>query len=564
MFCVIIYLGMDIKEILINDLPEEIKIHKSLISKCADSKKGDYTIPCFSLAKEFHKAPNLIADELATKLNDCKSIAKVESVNGYLNIFMNREIVASHIVDEFNKSGKEVFCSDEGKGKTICIDYSSANLAKYLHIGHLSTTILGECIARLFETAGYKVVRINFVGDYGTPFGKIVAAYNLWGNKEEIEKGGIGAIQDLYVQFCKHEGEEYYDNLARETFKKIEEKDPDTLALYNWIIEVSLNYNKKATKELGVTFDDCNGEAYYNDKMDSVVEKLERLGLLKDGENGSKIVELDKLGVALIKKSDGTSLYTTRDLAAAIDRKEKYDFYKNYYVTDVAQKLHFEQLFKILELMGLDYAKDCEHIYYGRIRLPEGKISSRLGKQALIEDIVAEATNRAKEVIKDRNLPNADEVARTVGLGATVFTVTKNEKIKDTVFDMNEALRFDGETSPYMQYTYARLSSILRKVNIEKCKFDSKYLINDDAYEVLKLVAEFKNTIKLAIEKIEPNIINKQTMDLCKAVNKFYTNERVLTDNKEETFAKCELIKIARETIKFGLNLICIGTVEVM
>lgn len=555
---------MDLKNYVASNLPNELMQYQNMLSKCADPKKGDFTIPCFLLAKELKESPNIIAQELAEKVEKSQVFERAEAVNGYLNLFVSRKAIAEKLVEEFSKSGIDMFCGELGKGKTVCIDYSSANLAKYLHIGHLSTTILGECIARIFETAGFKVVRINFVGDYGTPFGKIVAGYKLWGKKEDIEVRGVDAIQDLYVEFCKHEGEEYYDNLARETFKKIEEKDPDTMKIYNMVIDISLAYNKKATKALGVNFDDCNGERYYNDKMDGVVEKLEKLGLLKDGEGGSKIIDLgEKLGVVLIKKSDGTSLYSTRDIAAAIDRKNKYNFDKNFYVTDVAQRLHFEQVFKILELMGYPYAKDCEHIYYGRIRLPDGKISSRLGKQALIEDIVNEATNKAKEVIKDRNLPDADNVAKVVGLGATAFIVTKNEKIKDTVFDINDALRFDGETSPYMQYTYARLSSILRKAN-KNGEFDAKYLCSDDAFEVVKLLGEFKSVIIQAIQKVEPNIINKFTMSLCKAVNKFYTTERVLTENVNETFTKCELIKLAKETIKFGLKLICIDTVEVM
>ena len=555
---------MDIKELLIKDLPIEIKEHQELIVKCSDSKKGDYTIPCFSLAKEFHKAPNLIAEELADKLQQTNIIENVEAVNGYLNIFLNREVVSKNIVDNFVRKGQKIFCSEEGKGKTICIDFSSANLAKYLHIGHLSTTILGECIARLFENAGYKVVRINFVGDYGTPFGKIIAAYQLWGNEDDIKTRGVDAIQDLYIEFCKHEGEEEFDNLARDTFKKLEQKDPKITELYNKLIAICLESNKQETEALGVKFDDFNGERYYNDMVDDFVKQLDQKGFLQEGEGGSKIVDLGNLGIVLIKKSDGTSLYATRDLPAVVDRYQKYHFYKNYYVTDVAQKLHFEQVFKILQKMGYDYANDCKHIYYGRIRLPEGKISSRLGKQALIRDIISEATSKAREVIKDRNLPNAEQVAKVVGLGATVFTVTKNEKIKDTVFDLNEALRFDGETSPYMQYTYARLSSILRKADIKDGKFDAKYLTGDDAYEVVKIVAGFKDALNQAIERIEPNVINKYTMELCKAVNKFYTTERVLTDNATETFSKCQLIKIARDTIKFALNLLCIDTVEIM
>ncbi|MGN1221751.1 MAG: arginine--tRNA ligase [Christensenellales bacterium] len=554
---------MDLKDLLIKNLPENLQKYKDGIQECADSAKGDFCLPCFALAKELKKSPVAIATELADSFKNNKVIQQAEAVNGYLNLFLNKQVVAESLIDNYQKYGLSLLKDNVGYGKTICIDYSSANLAKYLHIGHLSTTILGECLARLFENAGYKVVRINFVGDYGTPFGKIVSAYKLWGKKEDIEARGVDAIQDLYVEFCKHEGEEYYDNMARECFAKIEQKDPETMALYNWILDISLKYNKQATKALGVEFDDHNGESYYNDKMDDIIDLLEQKGLLQDGENGAKIVKLGD-EVEVIKKSDGSSLYATRDLAAVVDRYNKYHFYKNYYVTDVAQKLHFKHVFEILKLMGYDYADDCEHIYYGRIRLPEGKISSRLGKQALISDIVAEATKRATEIIKERNLPNADEVAKVVGLGATVYTVTKNEKIKDTVFDIEQALKFEGETSPYMQYTYARLSTVLKKAGELSNDFDTSYLTSEDSYNLVKLLYGFAKTIKLATEKLEPNIVSKYTMEMCKAVNKFYTTERILVDNIVEKSTKCKLIEIARQFIKSGLNLICIGTVESM
>ena len=554
---------MDLKDLLIKDLPENLQKYKDSIQECADSAKGDFCLPCFALAKKLKKSPVAIATELADSFKDNKVIQKAEAVNGYLNLFLNKQFVAQSLLDNYQKYGLSLLKDNVGNGKTICIDYSSANLAKYLHIGHLSTTILGECLARLFENAGYKVVRINFVGDYGTPFGKIVSAYKLWGKKEDIEARGVDAIQDLYVEFCKHEGEEYYDNMARECFAKIEQKDPETMALYNWILDISLKYNKQATRALGVEFDDHNGESYYNDKMDNIIDLLEQKGLLQDGENGAKIIKLGD-EVEVIKKSDGSSLYATRDLAAVVDRYNKYHFYKNYYVTDVAQKLHFKHVFEILKLMGYDYADDCQHIYYGRIRLPEGKISSRLGKQALISDIVAEATKRATEIIKERNLPNAQEVAKVVGLGATVYTVTKNEKIKDTVFDLEQALKFEGETSPYMQYTYARLSTVIKKAGELSNDFDTNYLTSEDSYNLVKLLYGFAKTIKLATEKLEPNIVSKYTMEMCKTVNKFYTTERILVDNMAEKSTKCKLIEIARQFIKFGLNLICIGTVESM
>src|SRR5574344_231983 len=289
---------MSLKQLLISALPADLQQYKNMISECQDSKKGDFALPCFAMAKQQQKSPVEIATTLASSLNDTNIFQKVEAVGGYVNFFLKREFVTQSVMADYSLKGTDILKSDIGNGKTICIDYSSANLAKYLHIGHLSTTVLGECLARLFENSGYKVVRINFVGDYGTPFGKIISAYKLWGNKQDIETRGVDAIQDLYVQFCKHEGETEYDELARDTFKKIEQKDPETIKLYKWILDISMQYNTKATAELGVKFDDCNGESYYNDKMDSVIDILEKKGLLKDGEGGSKIVDLGDLGIA--------------------------------------------------------------------------------------------------------------------------------------------------------------------------------------------------------------------------------------------------------------------------
>lgn len=556
---------MDLKQQLLAILPEQIKKYGNLLTACADSKMGDYTIPCFALAKEQHCSPVIIAQQLADLMTQNQMIEKAQAVNGYLNIFLNKKFVAQMVCSQFAKNGTDIFKLTTGKGKTVCIDYSSANLAKYLHIGHLSTTILGECIARLYENCGSKVVRINFVGDSGTPFGKIISAYRLWGKKQDVEARGVDALQDLYVEFCKHEGEEKFDEMARQCFKEIEQKEPKTMELYNWFYDICLKYNKKATSELGAHFDDCTGESHYLSDSPKIEKMLEGKGLLQIGEGGAKIVDLgEKLGVAVIVKSNGSSLYITRDIAAAIDRHNKYNFDKSFYVTDVAQKLHFEQVFKILELLGYDFAKDCQHIYYGRIRLPEGKISSRLGKQALIKDILDEAIKKAQDVIKDRNLPNAREVAEVVGKGATFFCVTKNEKIKDAVFDMNEAFKFEGDTSPYMQYTYARCASILRKANANFDDLDFDFLATDDAYEVVKQIGNFASTIDVATQKQEPNIVNRAVMALCTAVNKFYTTQRVITPSKVETNTKAFLIDMASKTIKFGLNLICIDTVESM
>ena len=389
---------MNFKEEIKKVLPENLH---NLITETADSSKGDYTIACFSLAKEMRKSPVLIANEICESVKERALFEKVEAVNGYVNFFINKGYAVSKVLTGFKQNGTKLFKTNVGNGKKVCIDYASVNLAKYMHIGHLCTTIIGESIARILTCCGYEVVRMNYVGDYGTPFGKMICGYKLWGSKEEVETRGIDAIQDYYVQFCRHEDDETYAQMARDCFTKLENKDPEILEIYNWFIEISVKETERLCNRLGVRFNDWRGENYYSDKMWPVLKELEEKGILKDGENGAKIVELDELGVSVLLKKDGSSLYQTRDLGAACDRFEEYKFDKCMYVTDISQKLHFAQFFKILKMLNKPFAENLEHIAYGRFSLPEGKISSRLGKQALAKDIMNEATNRAREIIKD-------------------------------------------------------------------------------------------------------------------------------------------------------------------
>ena len=561
---------MDIKKEIVELIDyknENIDLY-NLIIESADPTKGDYCLPCFSLAKVLRKSPIQIASEIQTCIKNGSLIEKVEVVNGYINFFLNKQNLTTSIVENALKIGTDGFKSNEGENKTICIDYSSVNLAKYMHIGHLSTTIIGESIARIYENFGYKVIRINYVGDYGTPFGKMIAGYRLWGNKEDVEKRGTDAIQDLYVEFCKHEDDETYSELARKTFKEIEDENPETMELYNWFVSKSIDEVKNLTGKLNVHFDDWRGENYYSKKTEPVLKELVDKGLLVDGENGAKVVDLGEynLGVSVIKKSDGTSLYATRDLSAACDRYNEYHFDKCFYVTDVAQKLHFEQFFKILELMGKPFAKNLQHIYYGRIRLPEGKISSRKGKQALLKDILNEAIKSASLVIQDRELENKEEIATKVGVGAVCFLPLKNDKLKDSTFDLQSSLSFDGETSPYLQYSYARCCSILRKfkeMNINDSP-DYSVLNNTEAFELVKMINSFKDVIHQALEKVEPSIISKTMLSLAKQFNKYYQIERILQGTNEEIIAKVNLVYLVKEMLGHGLNLICIPLIEKM
>lgn len=561
---------MDIKKEIVELIDyknENIDLY-NLIIESADPTKGDYCLPCFSLAKVLRKSPIQIASEIQTCIKNGSLIEKVEVVNGYINFFLNKQNLTTSIVENALKIGTDGFKSNEGENKTICIDYSSVNLAKYMHIGHLSTTIIGESIARIYENFGYKVIRMNYVGDYGTPFGKMIAGYRLWGNKEDVEKRGTDAIQDLYVEFCKHEDDETYSELARKTFKEIEDENPETMELYNWFVSKSIDEVKNLTGKLNVHFDDWRGENYYSKKTEPVLKELVDKGLLVDGENGAKVVDLGEynLGVSVIKKSDGTSLYATRDLSAACDRYNEYHFDKCFYVTDVAQKLHFEQFFKILELMGKPFAKNLQHIYYGRIRLPEGKISSRKGKQALLKDILNEAIKSASLVIQDRELENKEEIATKVGVGAVCFLPLKNDKLKDSTFDLQSSLSFDGETSPYLQYSYARCCSILRKfkeMNINDSP-DYSVLNNTEAFELVKMINSFKDVIHQALEKVEPSIISKTMLSLAKQFNKYYQIERILQGTNEEIIAKVNLVYLVKEMLGHGLNLICIPLIEKM
>lgn len=552
---------MDIKSQISKLLPNNIQ---NLIIETSDKTKGDYCVPCFTLAKEYKKSPNLIAEELSKQISD-EFLEKVEAVNGYLNFFINKKAIAENVITNYNKYGNDIFKNEIGNNKIVCIDYSSVNLAKYMHIGHLCTTIIGESLARILQASGYKVVRINYVGDFGTPFGKMICGYQLWGNKQDVETRGVDALQDYYVEFCKHEDDENYTKMARDTFTKLENKDPQLTELYNWFIDISIGETKRLCSLLGANFDDWRGEHYYSQFVPNIIEELKNANLLKIGEQGAQIVDLGDLGISVILKNDGSSLYATRDLCTACERYKEYKFDKCLYVTDISQKLHFAQFFKILDLLNKPFANNLYHISYGRLSLPEGKISSRKGKQALLKDILGEAITKAKEVIQNRNIEDPENVAKIVGIGATVYSVLKKDKIKDSVYDINSALNFEGDTSPYMQYTYARCCSILRKCPIKQnASKDYNYLTTSESFEILKLINNFNETISQALNDYEPSIISKKVMELCKLINIFYHKEKVITENEIESQTKLQLINIAKETIKFGLNLICIDTVEQM
>ena len=535
------------------------------------SNMGDMCLACFSYSKQLHKSPMDVAKMLTENFDYSGIVEKTEVVGGYLNFFINKQILTELVLKEVLQEGSSFGSSKEGKGKTVCLDFSSVNLAKYMHIGHLSTTIIGNVLRNIFNFLGYKTVAINYVGDYGTPFGKMVSAYLMWGNEEELNKRGVDYIQDLYIKFCQQaEEDKTLEDMARECFVKIENKDEKIYSIYKKFIEISINETKRIYNLLNISFDSWRGESYYSDKMDAIVSELEQKKLLKDSE-GAKIVDLSEynLGVCLIRKKDGSSLYATRDLAACEDRYANYKFDKSLYVTDVSQKLHFSQFFKVLELLGKPYAKDLHHVYYGRFSLPEGKIASRKGKQALLRDILDYSINKTKEIMeKNKNLKEEEkqEIAKAVGVGAVVFSAIKNEKIKDVVFDLDDALDFEGETSPYIQYTHARCCSIINKAGVKDVNlndFNFEQVNNESSFELVKSLNKFPEAVFQASQKYEPCLISRALIDISKSFNKYYINNRVVENNVANK-TRLMLVMATKMVISNGLKLLGINSPEKM
>ena len=545
----------------------------SLIVTPPDTSLGDYAIPCFKFAKTMRKSPAIIAEELAANFKTDEVITKVIAVNGYLNFTVNRAAFTKSVVGEILLKGEEYGASDIGAGKTVCIDYSSINIAKPFHIGHLSTTVIGGALYRIYNFLGYKAVGINHLGDYGTQFGKLIYAYKTWGDKEAVEKGRIKELMRLYVKFHEEaEKDKTLDDKAREYFKLIEQGDKECVELFKWFKELTLKDVEKVYKELNIKFDSYAGESFYNDKMEPVIKELEEKGLLKESQ-GAKIVDLEPYGMppCLILRSDGASLYATRDLAAAIYRKDTYDFYKCLYVVAYQQNLHFKQLFKVLELMGKPWAKDMVHVAFGMVSLEEGTMSTRKGNVVFLEDVIAKCNEKAYSIINAKNpdLENKEEVAKAVGTGAVIFGALINSRIKDIVFSYDKALNFDGETGPYCQYTYARAASVLSKAGLadagaDKFNFDEAEL-SPVEYDLVNILSNFPDTVKAAAEKYEPSLVTRYAVDLSSAFNKFYFDCKILgaeSDNIRNF--RLALTKATKTTLKNALSLLGIKTPEKM
>lgn len=540
-----------------------------------DEKMGDFAFPCFRLAKELRKAPPMIAKDIAVKLAANKIIAKVEPVNAYVNIFLSREEFIYDVIKEVVSTQENFGRSDEGKGKKVIVEYSSPNIAKPFHIGHIRSTVIGNSIYKIYDFLGYDTERINHLGDYGTQFGKMIVSYRRWGNKEDVIKEPIKTLLNYYVRFHEEcERDPSLEDEAREVFTKLENGEPEEVELWKWFREESLKEFSKVYKMLGIEFDSYAGESFYSDKMERVVNMLKDANLLKESE-GAQIVDLEEYNMspALIMKSDGSTLYITRDIAAAVYRKEHYNFYKNLYIVASQQNLHFKQWIKIIELMGNDWAKDCVHIPFGLVSLEEGTMSTRHGRVVYLEEVLNRAVEQTKQVIieKDVNTENVEETARQVGIGAVIFQELSNNRIKDYVFSWEKVLNFEGETGPYVQYTHTRAASLLRNAGDETAKkamnvdaLKLKYIVSDSGYELAKLIYQFPQIIKEAGERYEPSIVTRHLVNVAQSFNHFYHDEHILVKNEEEKIAKLALVFAAKNTIKNGLGLLGMEVPEKM
>ncbi|MBP3334257.1 MAG: arginine--tRNA ligase [Clostridia bacterium] len=529
-----------------------------------DPAMGDLALPCFRFAKLMRKSPVMIAESLASSL-EIEGIGKIEAVKGYLNFFISNEYLASTILPEILDKKDMYGSSDEGKGKTVVLDYSSPNVAKPFHIGHLGTTVIGHSLKLLHTFCGYNCVGVNHLGDWGTQFGKLITAFNLWGNREEIENGGIDALVALYVKFHEEaEKDATLNDRAREEFHKLELGDEKNTELWKWFIEISIAEYKKTYAQLGIEFDSYKGEAFYSDKMMPQVEKIREKGLLKI-DDGASIVDLSDYNMppCLILKRDGSTLYPTRDIAAAVYRKETYDFDKVIYVTSAGQSLHFAQWFKVVELMGYDWAKNLVHVPYGTVSIGGAKLATRTGNVILLRDLFADAVDKVREIINEKNpdLENKEETAEAVGVGAIVFYYLLNTIIKDINFNMEDALSFEGNTGPYAQYTYARTCSLLSKA-ADALEYDGEIMVTaPEEASMLKILSRFPETVLKATHEYEPSYITRYILDICTGFNRFYHECPI--NSAENASVRASRIKITQAVnyvLGRALSLICLKT----
>ena len=533
-----------------------------------DPAMGDMAFPCFALSRQLRMGPPQIAAKMAGGISD-PLIERAEVKGGYLNFFLAREAFCGGTVENVLASKGNWGAGTEGEGKTVCIDYSSINIAKRFHIGHLSTTAIGHSLKRVYDYLGYRTVGINHLGDWGTQFGKMIAAYKHWGSKEEVEQGGVQALSDLYVRFHKEAEEDpALEDEGRAWFKRIEDGDEEALSIFNWFKEITLKDADRVYDILGVSFDSYAGESFYNDKMDRVVDELRQKNLLVESD-GAYVVDLEPWGMppCLIIKRDGATLYATRDIAAALYRMDTYNFEKCLYVVAYQQDLHFRQVFKVLELMGYEWAAErMQHVAFGMISYEGEALSTRKGNIVYLDDLLRAAQEKALAIIEEKSpgLSDKEKTARQVGIGSVIFFDLFNSRIKDIDFRWDRALNFDGETGPYVQYTYARCCSVLRKAGEVNAKPDYAALTDDEAMALIKLLALFPEAVRDAALRSEPSILTRATTEIAKAYNKFYYEHRILTQDAGESAARLALTCAVKEVIGRGLYLIGLEAPEQM
>lgn len=531
---------------------------------------GDYAFPCFKLAKQFRKAPAIIANELIEKMEKPEFIQKIETQGAYINFFTEKSIYVKEVLSNILEK-KEQYGQDEiGTGKTVVIDYSSPNIAKPFHVGHLRSTVIGNALYNIYKALGYHCVGINHLGDWGTQFGKLIVAYKKWGSKEKIEQDGIQELMNIYVKF--HDEAEKTPELndeARLWFVKMQDGDEEALALWKWFYEISMKEFERVYEMLGIHYDAYTGESFYNDKMEAVVEELKQKKLLKESE-GAMIVDLEaeKMPPCLIIRKDGGTLYATRDITAALYRKKTYDFDKCIYVTALDQNLHFAQWFQVIKKMEYDWWKDLVHVPFGLVSLESGKLSTRNGNVVLMEELLNQAIDETKKIIQEKNPNIADKeiVAKQVGIGAVIFNDLYSNRIKDVTFSWERMLNFDGETGPYVQYAHVRACSILRKAEIQLVEgtIDFSKLSDETSIAVCKLLEAYPSKIVEAAQKYEPSIVTRHLVDIAQAFNKFYGDNPILESEQQTKKARLSLVYAVKMVIKHALNLLGIEAVEQM
>ena len=536
-----------------------------------NAEMGDYAFPCFRLAKTLRKAPPVIANEIVAKIEKKNFIDEIKIEGAYINFFVDKGIFAKEVLSKVLTDHKDYGKSSIGAGKTVVVDYSSPNIAKPFHVGHLRSTVIGNAIYKIHAFLGYKCEGVNHLGDWGTQFGKLIVAYNNWSSKEAVEEKGIEELMRIYVIFHDEaEAKPELEDEARGWFMKMQNGDNEALALWKWFYDISIKEFDRVYDVLGVKFDAYTGESFYNDKMEPVVEELREKNLLVESE-GAMIVDLEeeKMPPCLIIRKDGGTLYATRDITAAIYRKKTYDFEKCIYLTALDQNLHFAQVFKVIEKMGYDWSKNLVHVPFGLVSLDTGKLSTRKGNVILMEELLKQAVQETEKIIEEKNPDLADkkEVAKQVGIGAVIFNDLYNSRIKDVVFSWERMLSFEGETGPYVQYTNARACSVLRKAGISevnKEEIDFKLLADESSTEVCKLLNTFPDKVKEAASKYEPSIVSRALVDIAQAFNKFYHDNPILTSDEEVKKARLGIVVAVKTVLTVGLSLIGIEAPEQM